>query len=180
MVAGAVGKDDWTDILTGVDLLVTEGVADPDRLGIAGWSQGGFMAAWAVGQTDRFVAAVVGAGVTDWGSQAGVGEWGRYDVALTGSAGWDGPGPHRHAELSPISYASSVHTPVLIVHGEQDTNVPLGQAQYFHSALRHFGVEHEFVVYPREGHGLRERHHQIDVLRRVKDWFDVHLADRKA
>jgi dipeptidyl aminopeptidase/acylaminoacyl peptidase len=175
-VAGAVGKDDWTDITTGIDLLVAEGVADPDRLGVAGWSQGGFMAAWAVGQTDRFAAAVVGAGIADWGSQAGVGEWGRYDMALAGTAGWDGPGPHRHDELSPISYASAARTPVLILHGEQDTNVPLGQAQYFHSALRHFGVEHEFVVYPREGHGLRERAHQIDVLRRVKAWFDDRLA----
>ncbi|HEX3646883.1 MAG TPA: S9 family peptidase [Pseudonocardiaceae bacterium] len=176
MVAGAVGKDDWTDILTGVDLLVAEGIADPDRLGIAGWSQGGFMSAWAVGQTDRFAAAVVGAGVIDWGSQTGVGEWGRFEMALAGTAGWDGPGPHRHDELSPISYVSSIHTPVLIVHGEQDTNVPLGQAQYFHRALVHFGVDHEFVVYPREGHGLGERAHQIDVLRRVRDWFDARLT----
>ncbi|HEX5117468.1 MAG TPA: S9 family peptidase [Pseudonocardiaceae bacterium] len=175
-VAGAVGKDDWTDVVAGVDLLVAEGVADPDRLGVAGWSQGGYMTAWAVGQTDRFAAAVMGAGISDWGSQAGVGEWGRYDMALAGTAGWDGPGPYRHDELSPISYASSVRTPVLIVHGEQDTNVPLGQARYFHSALRHFGVEHEFVVYPREGHGLVEREHQIDVLNRVKDWFDRWLA----
>jgi dipeptidyl aminopeptidase/acylaminoacyl peptidase len=171
-VAGAVGKDDWTDITTGIDLLVADGIADPERLGIAGWSQGGFMTAWAVGQTDRFRAAVVGAGISDWGSQVGVGEWGRYDMGLAGTAGWDGPGPYRHDELSPVSYASRVRTPVLIVHGEQDTNVPLGQAQYFSAALRHFGVEHEFVVYPREGHGLREREHQLDVLRRVKDWFD--------
>ncbi|HEX5405833.1 MAG TPA: S9 family peptidase [Pseudonocardiaceae bacterium] len=176
MVEGAVGKDDWTDIVTGIDLLIADGVADPDRLGVCGWSQGGFMSAWAVGQTDRFAAAVVGAGVTEWGGQAGIGEWGRYDVALSGDAGWDGPGPYRHAELSPISYASAIRTPVLIVHGEQDTNVPLGQAQYFRSALRHFGVEHEFVVYPREGHGLAERDHQIDVLRRATEWFDNRLG----
>lgn len=175
-VAGAVGIDDWTDIMTGVDLLVAEGVADPARLGIAGWSQGGFMAAWAVGQTNRFAAAVVGAGVTDWGSQIGQGEWARFDLSLAATAGWEGVGPHRHDELSPISYASRIHTPVLIVHGEQDTNVPVCQAEYFHRALRQYGVEHELVVYPREGHGLRERNHQVDLARRVRGWFDSHLV----
>jgi dipeptidyl aminopeptidase/acylaminoacyl peptidase len=174
-VAGDVGGHDWGDIVTGIDLLVAEGVADPDRLGIAGWSYGGFLAAWAIGQTDRFAAAVVGAGVTEWGSQAGVGDYGRFDTALAGTSGWEGPGPHRHDELSPVSHAGSVRTPVLIVHGGEDTNVPLGQAQYFQRALAHFGVEHEFVVYPREGHPIVEREHQLDLLRRVTCWFDDRL-----
>ncbi|MFJ2806569.1 S9 family peptidase [Kitasatospora sp. NPDC087271] len=172
VVAGAVGGDEWTDILAGIDLLVAEGVADPERLGISGWSHGGFMAAWAIGQTGRFKAAMMGAGITDWGMQAGTGEWGAMDAALGGSTGWNGPGPHLHDRNSPISYASRIRTPVLILHGEQDTNVPLGQAVHFHRALRHFGVEHEFVVYPREGHGLRERAHQLDALRRVRAWYD--------
>jgi dipeptidyl aminopeptidase/acylaminoacyl peptidase len=176
-VAGDVGRGDWTDILTGIDLLVAEGVADPDRLGIAGWSYGGFLTAWAIGQTDRFAAAVVGAGITDWGSQAGVGEYGRFDTALVGTAGWDAPGA-RPAEPSPVRYASQVRTPVLIVHGEQDTNVPLGQAQYFQRALAHFGAEHEFVVYPRENHPIAERDHQIDLVRRTIAWFDERLGQR--
>jgi dipeptidyl aminopeptidase/acylaminoacyl peptidase len=171
-VAGAVGGDEWTDILTGIDLLVEQGVAAPERLGISGWSHGGFMAAWAIGQTNRFKAAMMGAGISDWGMQAGTGDWGAIDAALGGSTGWDGPGPHVHDRHSPISYASRISTPVLILHGEEDTNVPLGQAIHFHRALRHFGVEHEFVVYPREGHGLRERTHQIDALRRLRAWYD--------
>jgi dipeptidyl aminopeptidase/acylaminoacyl peptidase len=175
-VAGAVGTDEWTDILRGIDLLVAEGVADPERLGIGGWSHGGFMAAWAVGQTDRFKAALVGAGVTDWGMLAATGENGAFEAALGGSFGWEGAGPHPHDRLSPVSYASKIHTPVLILQGEQDTNVPLGQAVYFHRALRHFGVEHEFVVYPREGHGLSERGHQLDALRRARAWFDRWLG----
>jgi len=73
-VAGAVGLDEWTDICTGIDLLIADGVANPDRLGIGGWSHGGFMAAWAVGQTDRFKAAVMGAGISDWGMLAATGE----------------------------------------------------------------------------------------------------------
>lgn len=171
-VAGRVGREEWTDILTGIDLLVAEGIADPDRLGIAGGSHGGFMAAWAVGQTDRFRAALVNAGVVDWGMLAATGENGQFEAALGGSTGWDGIGPHPHDAVSPVSFAGRVRTPVLILHGAQDTNVPLGQAMYFHRALRHFGAEHEFVIYPREGHSIRERNHQLDVLRRTRAWFD--------
>ena len=177
-VAGRVGHEEWTDILTGIDLLIAEGVADPDRLGIAGWSHGGFMSAWAIGQTDRFRAALVGAGVSDWGMLAATGENGQFEVALGGSTGWSSVGPHPHDAVSPISFASRVHTPVLIVHGAQDTNVPLGQAEYFHRALRHFGVQHEFVIYPREGHLFQERNHQLDLLRRTRAWFDHWLQPR--
>jgi dipeptidyl aminopeptidase/acylaminoacyl peptidase len=177
LVAGAVGQDEWTDILAGVDDLVADGVADPGRLGIAGWSHGGFMAAWAVTQTSRFRAAVMGAGIADWGMQVGVGELGRAEAVLGGSFGWEGPGPHRHDQLSPISYAANVTTPVLILHGAEDTNVPVGQAMYFHRALTQFGAEHELVIYPRESHGLTERAHQIDVLERARSWFTHWLGD---
>jgi dipeptidyl aminopeptidase/acylaminoacyl peptidase len=177
MVEGAVGMDEWTDILSGIDLLVAGGVADPDRLGIGGWSHGGFMAAWAVGQTGRFKAALMGAGISDWGMQVGVGELGTMEADLSGSCGWESPGPHRHDRLSPISYAASIRTPVLIVHGEDDTNVPVGQAMYFHRALSRFGVENELVVYPREGHLILERHHQLDLLRRTRAWFARWLGD---
>ncbi|MGD0704332.1 MAG: S9 family peptidase [Trebonia sp.] len=177
MVSRAVGRGEWTDILAGVDDLVAAGVADPGRLGIAGWSHGGFMAAWAVTQTGRFRAAVMGAGVADWGMQVGVGEFGRAEAVLGGSCGWEGPGPHRHDQLSPVCYAAGVSTPVLILHGEDDTNVPVGQAMYFHRALTQFGAEHELVVYPRENHGFTERAHQIDVLERVRSWFTHWLGD---
>ncbi|MFI7678441.1 S9 family peptidase [Actinophytocola sp. NPDC049390] len=175
-VAGAVGQDEWTDILSGIDMLVADGVADPARLGIAGWSHGGFMAAWAVGHTDRFAAALMGAGISDWGLQAAAGDWGPFDAALGGSAGWEGTGPHPHDVLSPISYACAVRTPVLIVHGADDTNVPLAQAEYFHRALRRFDVEHEFVVYPGEEHAIRHRDHQLDLLHRTRAWFDRWLG----
>lgn len=175
-VAGAVGLDEWTDIVSGIDLLIAGGIADPDRLGIAGWSHGGFMSAWAVGQTNRFKAAVMGAGISDWGMLVATGEGATLEAGLGGSCGWEGAGPHRHDRLSPISYAAKIRTPVLILHGEDDTNVPVGQATYFHRALRRFGVEHEFVVYPREGHAIRERGHQLDVLRRTRAWFDRRLT----
>jgi len=176
-VVGDLGGAEWTDILAGIDMLVDAGVADPDRLGIAGPSHGGYMAAWAVGQTDRFKASLVNAGISDWGMIAGTGEYGPMDGVLAGSFGWEGTGPHPHDRVSPISFASKVRTPVLIVHGEDDINVPLAQAIYFHRALSRYGAEHELVIYPREGHGLRERNHQRDLLLRTRAWFDRWLGD---
>jgi dipeptidyl aminopeptidase/acylaminoacyl peptidase len=176
-VAGSLGGSEWSDIVSGIDLLIAEGVADPDRLGIAGGSHGGFMAAWAIGQTDRFKAAMMIAGISDWGMLVATGEWGILDAPLSGSCGWEGTGPHPHDRVSPVSFASKVRTPVLIVHGEDDLNVPIGQAIYFHRALSWFGAEHELVVYPREGHGFVERNHQLDLLRRTRAWFDRWLHD---
>jgi len=174
---GAVGGADWSDIVTGIDLLITEGVADPDRLGIGGASYGGFMAAWAIGQTDRFKAAIMDAGISDWGMLLATSEFGTIDAALGGSCGWEGTGPHPHDQVSPISFASKIRTPVLIVHGQDDTNVPVSQAIYFHRALSWFGVEHELVIYPREGHAFAERNHQLDLLCRTRAWFGRWLHD---
>ncbi|OXM69110.1 S9 family peptidase [Amycolatopsis vastitatis] len=168
-VAGAVGGAEFTDILTGIDRLVDDGVADPRRLGIGGGSHGGFMAAWAVTQTDRFAAALVSAGVIDWRVLAATGDLTRFDAALGGPDG----------STSPITHAHHIRTPVLILHGEEDTNVPLSQADLLHHALRDRGVEHEYVVYPREGHSFRERGHQIDVLRRAREWFSRWLAPER-
>ncbi|WP_290056204.1 S9 family peptidase [Amycolatopsis solani] len=161
-VAGDVGGAEFTDVLTGIDLLVAEGVADEDRLGIGGWSHGGFFAAWAVAHTDRFKAAVVGAGVIDWPLLAATGEHTRFEAALGGK------------QQSPITFADRIRTPVLILHGECDTNVPLSQAELLHDALG--DREHEFVVYPRENHSIRERDHQIDVLDRSREWFSRWLT----
>lgn len=176
-VVGRVGLEEWTDIVSGIDLLIADGVADPDRLGISGGSHGGFIAAWAISQTDRFSAAVMSAGISDWSIQVAAGHFGVFEADLGGSTGWESPGPHRHDLLSPISYASKIRTPLLILHGQDDTNVPLAQATYLHRALSRFGVEHEFVVYPREGHGVQERNHQIDVFARTRAWFDKWIGD---
>jgi dienelactone hydrolase len=163
-VAGDVGGAEFTDVLTGIDHLVKDGVADESRLGIGGWSHGGFFAAWAVTQTDRFAAAVVGAGVIDWPLLAATGEHTRFEAALGG------------ADNSPITHAHRIRTPVLILHGEDDTNVPLSQAELLHRALRESGQAHEYVVYPRENHSIRERAHQVDVLDRTRAWFSHLLA----
>lgn len=171
-VAGAVGIDDWGDIVAGIDTLIAQGVADPNRLGIGGWSQGGFMTAWAVGQTNRFRAGVMGAGVSDWGMMVAESDLPHFEARCGGSTGWEGPGPHRHDALSPVSFVGRVKTPVLILHGERDERVLVSQGRFFARGLREGGVPHQLVVYPREPHGLRERNHQLDALRRTRTWFD--------
>ena len=172
--------EDWGDILAGIAHLIAERVADADRLGIGGWSQGGFMTAWAVGQDApdrvRFRAGVMGAGVSDWGMMVAESDIPTSEAGLGGSTGWEGPGPHQHDAISPISFAHRVKTPILLLHGEQDARVPISQARFFAQALRHHRVPNELVVYPREPHGLQERNHQIDALRRTRAWFDRWLC----
>jgi dipeptidyl aminopeptidase/acylaminoacyl peptidase len=179
-VAGAVGGEDYRDIMAAIDHLIAAGVADPARLGIGGWSQGGFMSAWAVGQTGRFAAAVMGAGVSDWGMMVAESDWPHFEARLGGSTGWEGVGPHPHDARSPISFVQRVRTPVLILHGEHDERVPVSQGRFFARGLRAYGVPFELVVYPREPHAIRERLHQLDLLRRVRAWFDRWLRPEPA
>lgn len=169
---GEVGQADYQDVLAAVDAAIERGIADPERLGIGGWSQGGFLSAWAVTQTARFKAAIMGAGVSDWGMMVMTSDVPDFEQELGGSAPWDGQEQRRHLELSPITFARNVKTPVLILHGENDARVPLSQATGFHRALRKQGVPIEFVVYPREPHSVAERAHQIDILKRVRRWYD--------
>lgn len=173
---GNVGEGDFPDVLSAVDAAVARGIADPDRLGIGGWSQGGFMTAWAVTHTSRFRAAVMGAGVSDWNMMTLTSDMPRFERVLGGSSPWDGAGPSRAAELSPISFASRAETPLLMLHGKNDERVPVSQAIGFARALREREVPVQLVIYPREPHGVRERAHQRDILRRVLDWYERWLG----
>jgi dipeptidyl aminopeptidase/acylaminoacyl peptidase len=165
---GDVGGDEFGDVMAAVDAAVARGIADPDRLGICGVSQGGFLTAWAVTQTDRFRTGVMVAGVSDWSLMAMSGDVPGFEMALAGA-------PWRATPLlderSPVRHASRVRTPLLILHGEQDRRVPVANAIGFERALREAGVEVELVVYPREGHGIEERSHLTDLVRRLREWF---------
>ncbi len=172
---GTMGTVEWDDVMATVDAAVDAGIADPDRLGIGGWSQGGFLTAWAVTATDRFKVGVMGAGVSDWSMMAATSDLPDFEAALGGSRPWDGPGPHRAAFGSPLSYAARRTTPLLILHGEQDKRVPHSQAAAFHRALAGQSAPVALVTYPREPHGVRERAHQVDLQRRVVEWFDRHV-----
>ncbi len=170
-VKDIVGNDDYLDIMSGVDLLVEQGLANPDKLGCGGWSQGGFMTAWIVGHTTRFKAGVMGAGVSDWGMMIATSDIPTYEQYMGGGDPYTGVGPHSFDAQSPASFVSNVETPVLIVHGENDERVPVSQGIHFFRGLRRHGVPTELVTYPREPHGIQERLHQIDLNRRIVDWF---------
>ncbi|MBI3941683.1 MAG: S9 family peptidase, partial [Chloroflexi bacterium] len=170
---GDMGGQDLQDILAGIDFLVSQGIADADQLGIAGWSYGGYMTAWAITQDQRFKAAVVGAGITDWRafhSEADIPDW--DEIFLLASPYLQ---PEVYERWSPINYVNSVQTPTLILHGEQDKIVPVGQATAFYRALKALGIETEMVIYPREGHPVLERPHLEDMLNRIVDWLHAHL-----
>jgi dipeptidyl aminopeptidase/acylaminoacyl peptidase len=162
------GGQDFQDIMAGVDHLITEGIADGDRMGVCGWSYGGFMTAWVVGHTDRFKAAVSGAPPVNWVSKIGTTDIGPANSWNIGTV-WEQP--DQVWERSPIRYVGKVTTPTLLVGGDADKRVPITQAQEFHWSLKCAGVPTELVIYPRQRHGFHERMHQLDLAQRVIDWF---------
>jgi dipeptidyl aminopeptidase/acylaminoacyl peptidase len=162
---------EFDDIMSGVDALIERGFADSDRLGIGGWSGGGLLTAWSVGHTHRYKAGIMGAGVSYWGAMAMDTDLYTLLNNYAGDAPWDGPGPHRSKKHSPISYATNSTTPLLIIHGKADQRVPVNQATGFHRALLQTDTPTEMVLYPREQHPILERNHQIDMFRRVRDWY---------
>ncbi|MDQ3166233.1 MAG: S9 family peptidase [Actinomycetota bacterium] len=171
-VVGDLGGAELSDILAGVDSCVAAGFVDARRIGIMGASHGGFIAAWAATRSSRFRASVAMACVSDYLSlhyTSNIG--GLDDILFTGE-----DRIASYLERSPVVYASSCNTPILILHGEEDRCCPLGQAQELYGALVEAGVESELVVYPREGHGWVEREHQLDLWRRIVAWFDRHLG----
>jgi dipeptidyl aminopeptidase/acylaminoacyl peptidase len=170
---GDMGGADLKDILTGVDALVRDGIADDARVAITGGSYGGFMSSWAVTQTDRFAAAMPFAVVTDWVSFHSTTNIGQFDRLYLQAEPWEAAG--EYTSRSPVYHAHKCKTPTLILHGEDDLCTPLGQAFELYNALVEGGCEAELVVYPREGHGWTEREHQLDSWNRVRDWLHRHI-----
>ncbi len=170
---GDLGGGDWQDITAGIDMLVGRGLADADRLGIFGWSYGGYLTAWAVTQTTRFKCAVAGAAITNFESNYGLVSNRAWQSTLMGSYPYDQPEQHR--ARSPLTFIKNVTTPTLLVHGEYDIDVPVGQAIEFYTALKHFGVTTQCVTYPREPHGFIELAHQRDMTNRAIAWLERFL-----
>jgi dipeptidyl aminopeptidase/acylaminoacyl peptidase len=167
------GYGDLADILAGVDAAVRAAPIDADRLGIAGGSYGGFMTMWAVTQTNRFKAAVAGAGISDWLSyygENGIDEW---MIPFFGKSVYDDPAVY--ARSAPINFIRNVRTPTFAWVGARDIECPYPQTQEFWHALRDLGVATEIAIYPDEGHGLREPDHVADLEQRELDWFDRYL-----
>jgi len=170
---GDMGGRDFDDMMLGVNSLIAPGIADPARLAIAGWSYGGFTAAWAVSQTNHFRAAVMGAGISDWLSFHGKSALADWDAIHYGTSPYARNGLFK--KFSPISYYENLQTPTLILHGAEDQDVPVEQSYQFYRALKDKRVPAELVVYPREDHSVKERLHQLDMSKRVVAWLQRHL-----
>ena len=168
------GKGDYEDCMTGVDAMIARGLADPDRLGAFGWSYGGYMTFWILTQTDRFKAVSPGAGLSNIYSMYSQNDIQRYlRWFYSDKAPWDAT--ELYWDRSPMKYINNVKTPTMILHGQVDTRVPIAQAQEFYRALKERNVPVEFVVYPREGHGISEARHQLDRVQRYVRFFAKYL-----
>ena len=163
------GYGDLRDILAGVDAVEAKYPIDPNRVGLDGWSYGGFMTMFAVTQTHRFKAAVAGAGISDWLSYYGENSIDQWMIPYFGASVYDDPAVY--ARSSAINFIKQARTPTLIVVGDRDGECPAPQSFEFWHALRDLHVPTELVVYPNEGHGFVNPEHQRDVLERAAEWF---------
>jgi dipeptidyl aminopeptidase/acylaminoacyl peptidase len=172
---GDMGGKDFLDLMAGIDYLVAAGIADEKRLGIAGWSYGGYMTMWGVSQTDRFKAAMAGAGIANWTSFHGLTKYPTFDALFYGADPYDIDKEAAYELFSPLTYIKRIKTPTLVIHGEKDPDVPAAQAYEFHRALKDHGVETQLAIYPRELHGFNEKSHILDMWERVAKWFVARL-----
>ncbi|MBM3790073.1 MAG: S9 family peptidase [Acidobacteria bacterium] len=171
------GGGDYRDIMSGVDHLIQQGLADPDRLGIMGWSYGGYMTSWVITQTKRFKAASVGAGVTNLMSFSGTSDVPAFVPDYFGGEYWQVFDRWRsHSAMFNVGGAA---TPTLIQHGEEDLRVPVTQGYELYNAIKRQNVPVKMVVYPRQPHGIQEPKLQLDAMKRNLEWFDRWIGGNK-
>ncbi|HEX5475387.1 MAG TPA: S9 family peptidase [Vicinamibacterales bacterium] len=161
-----IGGGDYEDLMTGVDAVIAQGIANPNELALRGWSYGGILGGWTLTQTKRFKAASLGAMVTDWSSEYAMGF--NHDVRLwyIGGTPWDDADAYRRQ--SSYTHVAQVSTPTILFHGERDTTDTIGQSMMFYQALKDRSVPVRFIRFPREPHGFREPHHQ-----RIRDTEEI-------
>lgn len=171
-----MGKE-FEDMLAGIDYLINEGIADPDRIGVGGGSYGGYTSAWAATfGSQRFKASVMWMGISNWISMTGT-----SDIFYENSTVhwnlimYDDNNYDIYWQRSPLAHIQKAKTPTLIIHGAADPRVPMSQSTEMYTALKWKGVPTEFVIYPREGHGVSEKAHQFDFMQRVVGWFGKYL-----
>jgi dipeptidyl aminopeptidase/acylaminoacyl peptidase len=168
-----MGGGDLRDILAGIRQVVATHPVDDRRIGITGWSYGGYMAMWAITQTERFRAAVGGAGCADllsYYGENGIDEW---LIPYFGASVYDDPAVY--AKSSPINFIKRVRTPTLLIVGDSDVESPPPQSYEYWHALRTLGVKTELVIYPHEGHEFSDPAHVLDRMQRIVSWFDENM-----
>ena len=167
------GHGDLRDILAGIDTATKKYPIDPARLGVTGWSYGGYMTMWTVTQTNRFHAAVAGAGIANWQSYYGQNLIGQWMIPFFGASVYDDPAVYERS--SPIHFIKNATTPTLVIVGERDAECPAAQSYEFWHALKTLGVPTKLIVYPGQGHMFIEPKHQVDRLDQTVAWFDKYL-----
>ncbi|MGL4962917.1 MAG: prolyl oligopeptidase family serine peptidase [Inquilinus sp.] len=166
---------EFDDIAAGVDWAIAQGIAAPGRIGVTGASYGGYLTAWSVTATTRFAAGVMFSGISNLITLQNTCNNGFSDLIV--GAPLRNPASRRlFLDRSPVLNVGPSTAPTLIIHGELDHCTPLGQAEEFYRALVDQGIVCEMAVYPREGHGFKERDHALDVVRRAVAWFDRYLG----
>lgn len=168
------GYGDWRDDLAGIDTALRNAPIDANRLGLMGWSYGGYMAMWGETQTTRFKAIVAGAGIVNWQSYYGQNKIDQWMIPFFGASVYEDPGVY--AKSSPITFIEHSKTPVLILQGERDEEVPAPQAFEFWHAMETLGVPTRLVVYADEGHSPQRIGDQIDILTQTVRWFNRYLG----
>jgi dipeptidyl aminopeptidase/acylaminoacyl peptidase len=167
------GGGDLQDILAGVDAVEKVAPIDDARLGLTGGSYGGFMAMWTNTQTNRFKAIVSGAGLSNWISYYGTNGIDQWMIPFFGRSMYEDPAIY--AKLSPITYITKAKTPTFLYVGERDIEVPPTQSIEYWHALKALGVDTSLVIYPEEGHGIRDPKNAADLQARTIAWFDKYL-----
>jgi dipeptidyl aminopeptidase/acylaminoacyl peptidase len=171
------GFGDYQDLMAGVDKVIEMGVADPERLGVMGWSYGGFMTSWIVTQTNRFKAASAGAPVTNLMSFNGTADIPAFIPDYFGGQFYEIMDLYQ--KHSPIFNVKGVVTPTLIQHGDADVRVPISQGYEFYNALKVKGVPTRMIVLPRQPHGPTEPKMQLAAMKANLDWFDKYIGPKR-
>ncbi|MDT5269636.1 MAG: hypothetical protein QOH49_1822 [Acidobacteriota bacterium] len=170
------GGADFQDLMTGVDKVIEMGVADPERLGVMGWSYGGYMTSWIITQTKRFKAASAGAPVTNLMSFNGTADIPSFIPDYFGGQFWEAS--ELYQKHSPMFHVKGVTTPTLIEHGDADIRVPISQGYEFYNALKAQGVPTRMLVLPRQPHGPTEPRMQMAAMQANLDWFEKYLGGK--
>ena len=169
-----LGGKDFEDIMAGINHVIHVGIADPERLGVMGWSYGGYMTAWATTKTDVFKAASVGAAIIDFVSFAGTTVCSEMLATYLGNEFWKYL--PRYHECSPICNVEKNTTPILIQHGEKDMVVPIGQADQLHRALNRLEIPSKYTIFQNAEHVLVEPKQLIDAMRENLKWFEHYVG----
>ena len=176
-VAEDWGGKDYSDVMAGLEAALAKGGIDADRLGVAGGSYGGYMTNWVVGHTDRFKAAVTMRSLANWASFFGISDIGpRFTVDQVGATPWENLG--LLMEHSPITYAANIHTPLLILHSDNDLRCPIGEGEQMYAALKYLDRTVKLMRFEGQSHDLSRNGHprsRVLRLRAIADWFDHYI-----